>query len=225
MFELGNLERELAFISRTVSEKEHVAMLHVAAVPEDRQALPPSAQCSICNSRLPNGHLLDLHLEEVHDSFFAAQAARKMKVYRCLVESCHKRFSSPAERKQHLLDVHQFPATFDLEAMHVKKRRGQIRPPVELRRAAPKQRGQREPRQLGGNAHTALELASHGAPLAEAALEHVTAGFQKLTAVSEGRHIAPVCFGRFGKFAPMRNRSSRGRGRCSGDKRIELGEN
>ncbi len=37
-------------------------------------------RCSVCRAALPSRHLLDLHLEEVHDSFFAAQVARKLKV-------------------------------------------------------------------------------------------------------------------------------------------------
>lgn len=37
-------------------------------------------ECSVCHVRLLTGHHLDLHLLEVHDSFFAAQAARHMKV-------------------------------------------------------------------------------------------------------------------------------------------------
>ena len=37
-------------------------------------------RCSVCRAALPTRHLLDLHIAEVHDSFFAAQAARKLKV-------------------------------------------------------------------------------------------------------------------------------------------------
>ena len=37
-------------------------------------------ECSVCSLRLMTGHLLDLHLQEVHDAFFAAQASRHMKV-------------------------------------------------------------------------------------------------------------------------------------------------
>lgn len=31
--------------------------------------------CGECKKTLPNGHLLDLHLSESHDSYFAAQVA------------------------------------------------------------------------------------------------------------------------------------------------------
>lgn len=36
--------------------------------------------CSQCRKQLPSAHLLDLHLSERHDSFFAAQAERKPMV-------------------------------------------------------------------------------------------------------------------------------------------------
>lgn len=36
--------------------------------------------CSQCRKPLPSAHFLDLHLSETHDSFFAAQAARKPMV-------------------------------------------------------------------------------------------------------------------------------------------------
>lgn len=43
-------------------------------------------ECSTCHACLPTAHLLDIHVAEVHDSFFAAQAARRLPVYLCLVE-------------------------------------------------------------------------------------------------------------------------------------------
>ena len=55
---------------------------HVFAFPRSSH----SFHCSVCRASLPSGHLLDLHMAEAHDSFFAAQAAKKMRVYRCLVE-------------------------------------------------------------------------------------------------------------------------------------------
>ena len=37
-------------------------------------------RCSVCGAPQPTARLLDIHLSEIHDSFFAAQAARKLKV-------------------------------------------------------------------------------------------------------------------------------------------------
>lgn len=37
-------------------------------------------RCSVCKAVLPTPHLLDIHISELHDSFFAAQAARRLDV-------------------------------------------------------------------------------------------------------------------------------------------------
>lgn len=58
-----------------------LAGLAMAAAGTAQRAGSEEAQrCSVCRAALPSRHLLDLHLEEVHDSFFAAQVARKLKV-------------------------------------------------------------------------------------------------------------------------------------------------
>ncbi|KAK9902018.1 hypothetical protein WJX75_001343 [Coccomyxa subellipsoidea] len=97
----------------------------------------PSFKCTACQLQLPNAHLLDIHIQEVHDSFFAAQAARRMKVFRCLVEGCSRTFHTVAERRQHLYDQHCYPRGFDYETMHLGRRQGQHRPEEEFRHTAP----------------------------------------------------------------------------------------
>jgi hypothetical protein len=37
-------------------------------------------ECTQCHAALPTARLLDIHVAEMHDSFFAAQAARRMPV-------------------------------------------------------------------------------------------------------------------------------------------------
>lgn len=66
-----------------VSATEEAALLEElwsAPAPRNRGAAAQAPVCSVCRAALPNGHLLSLHIAEVHDSFFAAQAARKLKV-------------------------------------------------------------------------------------------------------------------------------------------------
>jgi len=87
--------------------------------------------CSMCRASLPTAHLLDLHLAEVHDSFFAAQAARRLPVYACLVESCTSKFSTIEGRKQHLIDHHRFPKAYNFDRIHLRRRKGQVRPIVQ----------------------------------------------------------------------------------------------
>ena len=48
---------------------------------------------------LPTEHLLNLHLSEAHDSFFAVMSERKAS-FQCLLEKCSKLFWTPEERKR-----------------------------------------------------------------------------------------------------------------------------
>ncbi|KAL3136676.1 hypothetical protein ABBQ38_005914 [Trebouxia sp. C0009 RCD-2024] len=84
--------------------------------------------CSECLSVLPTPYLLSIHLAEQHDSFFASQAAQRMNVFRCLVEGCSSTFSSAAQRRQHLLDLHQIPLESCFDRIHLTLNQGQIRP-------------------------------------------------------------------------------------------------
>ena len=67
-------------------------------------------QCRECYAILPSGRLLDLHLEEAHDSFFAAAIERGRARYSCLV--CNEQFRSDHERHVHLMKDHQYPKWF-----------------------------------------------------------------------------------------------------------------
>uniref|UniRef100_A0A1B6J4M3 C2H2-type domain-containing protein n=1 Tax=Homalodisca liturata TaxID=320908 RepID=A0A1B6J4M3_9HEMI len=67
--------------------------------------------CSQCRKPLPSAHLLDLHISESHDSFFAAQAERK-PMFRCFVEDCSVVSKDISERRSHCIEVHNFPHDF-----------------------------------------------------------------------------------------------------------------
>ena len=64
-------------------------------------------QCAECGVRLSSARLLDIHLEELHDSFFAARAARGERMYVCLVDGCEQRFQRVMDRDQHVSAVHK----------------------------------------------------------------------------------------------------------------------
>lgn len=88
--------------------------------------------CTQCQKHLPSAHLLDLHLSEQHDSFFAVQAERKPMVrlpfnilchfldtyipissqYACFLEECPHKSSTPAERRDHCITQHKLPHDF-----------------------------------------------------------------------------------------------------------------
>lgn len=67
-------------------------------------------QCRECYAILPSDRLLDLHLEEAHDSFFAASVERGRARYACLV--CKEEFDSDRERHVHLMKYHKYPKWF-----------------------------------------------------------------------------------------------------------------
>ena len=67
--------------------------------------------CLECHRTFPSNFLLDLHILENHDVLFKLMSNAKY-TYRCLVESCPDKFSSDNERKEHLVNVHNYPANF-----------------------------------------------------------------------------------------------------------------
>ncbi|KAK9806408.1 hypothetical protein WJX73_003058 [Symbiochloris irregularis] len=114
LFVLGNAERELLakqFSLEVTTQEEQEVMASLSAETESAVSLgqQDSFICHECRANLSTSHLLDVHLAEVHDSFFQAQVARRLPVFQCLVEGCGKTFVSPAHRFQHLMDLHSFP--------------------------------------------------------------------------------------------------------------------
>ncbi|TDG44942.1 hypothetical protein AWZ03_008623 [Drosophila navojoa] len=69
--------------------------------------------CIQCRRQLPTAHLLDLHITEQHDLYFAASVERGDKPhYTCYIEECPLKFFQPADRKDHCIKVHKFPANY-----------------------------------------------------------------------------------------------------------------
>ncbi|XP_055629726.1 protein lethal(2)k10201 [Toxorhynchites rutilus septentrionalis] len=69
--------------------------------------------CGECKKTLPNAHLLDLHLLETHDSYFAAQVQTgKRPMYSCYLDGCDHKSRDPAERRDHCIKEHKFPHNF-----------------------------------------------------------------------------------------------------------------
>ncbi|KAL7302046.1 hypothetical protein TKK_0005279 [Trichogramma kaykai] len=79
-------------------------------------------KCSTCNKSRPSSHLLDLHIQENHDSFFQVQAEKK-PMYRCYLSECKDVFFTPALRKDHCRNDHQFPATYRFEEFDHKEKK------------------------------------------------------------------------------------------------------
>ena len=92
--------------------------------------------CSLCLQTFPTNHLLDIHLVEIHDSYFKARVDKAAKIvaqekekkkemidcddceesistatllYVCLVEGCRIKSASKSTRCQHLIQCHLWP--------------------------------------------------------------------------------------------------------------------
>lgn len=70
-------------------------------------------RCVTCAANLPSPRLLELHIEENHNSLREALAARGEKTYGCFLEDCERKFSTPQKRRLHLIDKHLFPRTYN----------------------------------------------------------------------------------------------------------------
>jgi hypothetical protein len=69
-------------------------------------------QCATCYEVFSTSHLLELHLQEVHDSYFQALLEKQQASYECLVQSCPLKFSTPDQRLEHLQRHHGYPKWF-----------------------------------------------------------------------------------------------------------------
>lgn len=67
--------------------------------------------CSQCKKCLPSPHLLDLHLQEKHDSFFSVLASKRPS-YSCYIEECKEKFMNAEERLDHCVKIHKLPKDF-----------------------------------------------------------------------------------------------------------------
>ncbi|XP_071957955.1 zinc finger protein 511-like [Antedon mediterranea] len=68
--------------------------------------------CSQCKQWFPSNHLLNIHFQECHDSFFDVMKLKE-KMFQCLVESCDDRFMTAEDRTLHLIQVHHYPSNFE----------------------------------------------------------------------------------------------------------------
>ncbi|CAG9559312.1 unnamed protein product [Danaus chrysippus] len=76
--------------------------------------------CSQCKKVLPSPHLLDLHVQEKHDSFFAVMALKKPS-YCCYIEDCKEKFQNADDRMDHCTKVHKLPKDFRYHQKSQKK--------------------------------------------------------------------------------------------------------
>ena len=75
--------------------------------------------CSVCRKSLPSPHLLELHIQETHDSFFAVMSERKAS-YQCFLPTCAHVTWNPEERHEHVVSEHKFPPDFRFDEIKKK---------------------------------------------------------------------------------------------------------
>ncbi|KAG7859158.1 hypothetical protein KL919_003223 [Ogataea angusta] len=73
--------------------------------------------CSVCHALLENSHVLELHLNELHSSFFKSRLDKGALVFECLNGHCSEVFSTVEGRKQHMISCHDYPQDFDFTAL------------------------------------------------------------------------------------------------------------
>ncbi|XP_041645881.1 zinc finger protein 511 isoform X2 [Cheilinus undulatus] len=80
--------------------------------------------CCSCRRSLPSARLLDIHIQEWHDSLFTILAQRQ-DMYQCLVEGCGLKFRMSQHRKEHLIRIHKYPPDFRFDK--TKKDKGEAK--------------------------------------------------------------------------------------------------
>jgi hypothetical protein len=78
--------------------------------------------CRECPQVMPNDRLLDMHLQEVHDSFFAVSLDHGKVHLSCLIEDCPQEFASDDIRHKHLHQTHGYPKWFRFHSRRQSRR-------------------------------------------------------------------------------------------------------
>ncbi|XP_029305584.1 zinc finger protein 511 [Cottoperca gobio] len=82
--------------------------------------------CCSCRRSLPSARLLDIHIQEWHDSLFTILAQRQ-DMFQCLVEGCGQKFSTSTLRKDHLIKIHKYPPDFRFDKIKKNQRTQQMK--------------------------------------------------------------------------------------------------
>ncbi|XP_046421099.1 zinc finger protein 511 [Neodiprion fabricii] len=87
--------------------------------------------CLECKKCRPSARLLDIHIEETHDSFFRVLADRQ-PMYQCYVSECEMKFKTLADRREHCTTVHKYPKHFRFDEGNWRKGRGDSEDQMEV---------------------------------------------------------------------------------------------
>ncbi|KAK0083917.1 hypothetical protein PV325_007938 [Microctonus aethiopoides] len=67
--------------------------------------------CGECKKIKSSAKLLEIHIQETHDSFFKI-LSEKQPMYQCYVSNCDVKFMNAELRKEHCISIHKFPKHF-----------------------------------------------------------------------------------------------------------------
>ncbi|XP_015174075.1 PREDICTED: zinc finger protein 511 [Polistes dominula] len=76
--------------------------------------------CMECKKIKPNSRLLEIHIQETHDTFFKL-LSEKQPMYQCYVSQCNMKFNNPNERREHCINVHKYPKNCRFDMPYIKK--------------------------------------------------------------------------------------------------------
>jgi len=103
--------------------------------------------CNECKKNLPNSHLLDLHISESHDSYFAVLSEKRPMVqikeklfsftkfnqfyffptqFSCYLEECDVKSINASVRRDHCITLHKFPSNFRFDKPLTAKRKQKL---------------------------------------------------------------------------------------------------
>ena len=70
-------------------------------------------RCIECDKNFPSAHYLQLHQTENHDPINEIRRVRGTNIFACFLEDCDVHCYSWLKRKEHLINVHNFPEYYD----------------------------------------------------------------------------------------------------------------
>ncbi|GFH44597.1 hypothetical protein CTEN210_01071 [Chaetoceros tenuissimus] len=78
-------------------------------------------ECRFCKRVFPNESLLDLHIQERHDTYFQTAVSCNKAKFHCLITDCQEQFTKEEDRILHLQCVHGYPKWFRFHSKAKKK--------------------------------------------------------------------------------------------------------
>ncbi|XP_035232772.1 zinc finger protein 511-like [Stegodyphus dumicola] len=73
--------------------------------------------CSECKKTFPNYNLLDIHIQEKHDSYFSAAKEKNRAQCSCFIEGCNEAFITSEMRNEHVIKAHNYPPNFKYQPL------------------------------------------------------------------------------------------------------------